>query len=114
MNLQVVEQSPERTRVALIGMLDMVGVGQIETRFLAATVAPGVTAVVDLAEMSFISSLGMGLLLNAARGLNRKGAKLVLLRPQEDVEMALGVARLTEMLPIAHDEAELARLLAGD
>jgi anti-anti-sigma factor len=112
MQIQIVEQSPERTRVALIGMLDMVGVGQIETRFLAATVAPGVTAVVDLSQMSFISSLGMGLLLNAARGLSRKGAKLLLVRPQQDVELALGVARLTDLLPIAHDDAELDRLLA--
>src|SRR5436305_8861365 len=98
MEFQVVEHSPKMTRIALIGMLDMVGVGQIEIRFLAAAVAPGVDTVVDLSQMSFISSLGMGLLLNAAKGLQRKGAKLLLFRPQQDVELALGVARLNTML----------------
>jgi anti-anti-sigma factor len=113
MEFQIIEELPDRVRVALIGMLDMVGVGKIETRFLAATVARGVNTVVELSQMSFISSLGMGLLLSAARGLNRKGAKLVLLAPQQDVELALEVARLKDKLPIAHDEAELALLLAG-
>ncbi len=112
MELRLIEESAGKTRVALVGMLDMVGVGKVETKLLATLVGRGANAIVDLAEMSFISSLGMGLLLNAAKGLKRKGAKFVLLSPQPDVEAALRVARLTEVLPVARDEAEAERLLA--
>ena len=113
MNVQLVEELPGLTRVTLSGMLDLTGVGEVETMFFATTVGRSANTIVDVSELSFISSLGMGMLLSAARGLKRKGARLVLLNPQPDVALALGVARLTELLPMARDEAEAERLLAS-
>lgn len=101
------------TRVALVGMLDLVSVGQIETRFMAATVARGVNTVVDLSQLSFIASMGMGVLVSTYKGLKRKGAKIVLLNPQPDVESALLVARLHDILPIAHGEEEVQRFFVA-
>jgi len=101
------------TRVALVGMLDLIAVGQIETPFMAATVARGENTVVDLSGLSFIASLGMGILVSTYKGLKRKGAKIVLLNPQPDVESALLVARLQTILPIVRSEEEVQRCLAA-
>jgi anti-anti-sigma factor len=113
MELQLIETSDSLTRVALVGMLDLVGVGQIETKFVAATVARGLPTIVDVSGMTFIASLGMGMLLSGLKGLQRKGAKLVLLKPQRDVANALTVARLTELLPIAENDEQAMQLLGA-
>ena len=112
MELHTGESSDTLTRVALVGMLDMVAVGEIETKFLAAAASRGKNTIVDISQMSFIASLGMGVLVSAYKALKRKGAKMVLLNPQADVESALIAARLQEILPIAHGEDEALRLLA--
>jgi anti-anti-sigma factor len=64
--------------------------------------------------LTFIASLGMGILVTTYKGLKRKGAKLVLLNPQTDVEAALVAARLHGILPIARGEAEALQFLAAD
>jgi anti-anti-sigma regulatory factor len=56
----------------------------------------------------------MGMLVSAHRGLKRKGKKLVLLNPQEDVESALLTARLQELMPFAHSEEEAQRFLSAE
>ena len=113
MDMQVLEASDALSRVALAGMLDLTGVGEVETKFLAATVARGKPTIVDLAGLSFISSLGMGMLLTAVKGLKRKGAKLVLLHPQPNIVMALKAARLNELLPMTESEEQAQQLLAA-
>ncbi|HEV3417204.1 MAG TPA: STAS domain-containing protein [Pirellulales bacterium] len=113
MELQIGDGAAPVSRVALVGMLDMVAVGQVETKFMAVTVARGKNTIVDLSQMAFIASLGMGMLVSAHKGLKRRGAKIVLLNPQPDVELALTTARLQEILPIAHSEQEAEQLLAA-
>jgi stage II sporulation protein AA (anti-sigma F factor antagonist) len=114
MELKIEGSNESVSRVALVGMLDMVAVGEVESKFNAATVARGKDAIVDLAGMTFIASLGMGMLVSVHRGLKRKGKKLVLLNPQEDVESALLTARLQELMPFAHSEEEAQRFLSAE
>ena len=114
MDIQVLEAGDSLSRVALAGMLDLGGVSEVETKFLAATVARGKPTIVDLKELSFISSLGMGMLLTAVKGLKRKGAKLVLLHPQPNIVMAMKAARLSELLPMTDSEEQAQQLLAAE
>jgi anti-anti-sigma factor len=100
------------SRVALVGILDLVSVEQIRTELMAATVARGVNTVVDLSQLSFIASMGMDVLVTVYKGLRRNGAKIVLLDPQPDVESALRTARLQDILLIAHCDEEVQRLFA--
>ena len=79
----------------------------------AAAVARRESAVVDLAGVGFIASLGMGLLVSTAKALHRFGKRLVLLRPQSLVEDALEAAGLHEILPIAKDDGAVERLLCA-
>ena len=102
------------SRVALLGMLDMLAVGKIETRLMAATVARGRHTIVDLSELTFIASIGMGVLVTAYKGLKRKGARLVLLNPRSEVEAAFITSRLVEIMPIARSEAEAIQFLSAN
>ena len=107
MELHIGASSETVTRVTLIGMFDMVAVDELESRFLAATAGRGKNTIVDLARMSFIASLGMGVFEKAYKDLKHQRAKIVLLNPQPDVETALRAAHLHEILPIAHGEEEV-------
>ncbi len=113
MELKTEGSNESLSRIALVGMLDMVAVGQIETKFNAATVARGKDTILDISGMTFIASLGMGMLVSVHRGLKRKGKKLILLNPQPDVESALLTARLQELMPFAHSDEEAQQFLTA-
>ncbi|HKD36354.1 MAG TPA: STAS domain-containing protein [Pirellulales bacterium] len=113
MEMHIGASTDTLTRISLVGMFDMVAVDEFEGRLLAATAGRGKNTIIDLAKMSFIASLGMGVLEKAYKDLKHKGAKIVLLDPQPDVETALRAAHLQEILPIAHGEEEAQRLFAA-
>jgi anti-anti-sigma factor len=69
------------------------------------------SAVVDLSEVSFLASIGMRMLISAARALNNWGQKMVLLSPTPEVREALVVAGFDKLIPICNDmDAALAAL----
>ena len=111
MELQQLEVNDSFVRLAMRGTLDAQAVAEVEKPFLAATVARGKHAIVDISQAPFIASLGIGLFITASQGLMRKGARLVLLSPTRDVEHVFSKAGLTNMLPIAHDEEKARQML---
>jgi anti-anti-sigma factor len=106
MELNLLEAEDGITRVALSGRLDTEGVDVVETRFSAATVADGRNAIVDLSGTSFIASMGIRMLVVAAKALAGKGSTMVLLSPQPLVEEYMTDANLGELIPIVHSEEE--------
>jgi len=106
MNLTVVEQTETLTFVSLEGSLDHAAVQEIEERFLAETAARKKPVVVDFSGVNFVGSMGMRLLLAATKSLSRDGKKLIVLNPQPDVNKVLETAGMTNVLGIAHDEAD--------
>lgn len=102
MELEITESTDALTRVALKGRLDTAGVDRIETRFNA-VLGSGGDGLVDLSEVSFLSSLGIRLLLGAAKMLDRRGSKLVLVAPSELVGEALKHSSIDEIIPVAPD-----------
>ena len=102
MELAILEEEDTHTLVALKGQLDMEGVGKVDVRFSAATVARGKPTLVELSGVEFIASLGMGMLVACARALGRKGVPMILVNPQLLVEKARKTARLQEILPMVH------------
>ena len=103
MDMQVKEVDGNLTQVVLAGRLDTLGVGGIETRFLEAVVPPGKPVIVDLSQVEFLASLGVHMLLSAARSLGRKGAKLALYAPQERVSEVLEAVAVSEIIPVCPD-----------
>lgn len=97
--------------VTLIGRLDTVGVDRIEIKFNAAVVAPGRHALVDLSQVSFMSSMGMRLLITAARSMQARQRKLVLFGAQPLVAELLDTMAIDQIIPVASDVMDAASRL---
>ncbi|MEO0650954.1 MAG: STAS domain-containing protein [Planctomycetota bacterium] len=111
MQLEVVEEPNSITRVVLDGRLDSPGVDAIETRFNAALTHGG-HGLVDMSGVSFLSSMGVRMLISAAKAVGRRGHKLVLVAPQELVAEALQHSSIDELIPVAPD-LDAGRALLG-
>jgi len=108
---ELVELGPTANKVRLIGRLDSSTVGSLEAPFTASLAAGGRSAVIDLAELDFLSSLGIRLLLSASRVVMRRGGHFVLFGAQPAVLEVLEALALDSVLPhVATEEEALARL----
>ena len=112
MEITSVNQTESLSHVKLSGRLDTAGVDRIEARFNALTVARGRDAVIDLEELALITSMGIRMLVTAARSLGVRGRKLVLLDPQGVVDESLRATDLYAVIPMARTLEEAERLCA--
>jgi len=99
------------THVAISGVLDLEGVAAVERRFVIQTSVRRRSTIVDLSKVELLASIGIGMLVEAARGLRLHGKKLVLLGPVPAVERVLVATHVTEILPIARSLEEALALL---
>jgi anti-anti-sigma factor len=112
LKLQETESTEAAVRLALSGSLDLAGVMQVESAFVEATSKPGKHAIVDFSQVTFISSLGIAMLIRRNNSLRSSGLRLILLRPNRDVASVFTKAGLTKMLAIAHDEQAISQIIA--
>ena len=110
--LIVLEPPGEVTNVTITGPLDLGGVQAIERRFVIQTTVRRRPTIVDLSAVDSISSLGIGMLVAAARGLGLHGLGLILVAPQPAVEQVLVLTKVTSLMPIARDLSEARALLS--
>jgi anti-anti-sigma factor len=108
-----VEIGPRLVKVTLVGRLDSPGVDRIETRFLAALVPAANNAIVDMSQVDFISSMGIRMLLSAARSLKMRQAGLSLFAVQDQVGQILEQVSLNQMIPVCHGETEALSAVAS-
>jgi anti-anti-sigma factor len=113
MELEIKNQSDQITHVALRGRLDTAGVGEIELKFTSHTVPRGKSLLLDMSEVTFLSSLGLRMLLTVAKALGRRGAKTVLLSPQPAVREILSLSGFDQLMPVDNDEGTALAFLAG-
>jgi anti-sigma B factor antagonist len=99
--------------IRLNGRLDAAGADQIGVRFTASTAATGQHVLVDLAEVPFIASMGIRLLISSARALNAKGAKMVLFGAPEMVQDLLEQAAVDQIIPLVATQSQALELLAA-
>lgn len=111
MELRHLETQHSYGSLVLAGSLDMNSMASVETRFFALTVGSGRHTLVDLSELTFISSLGIGMLVTATKGLNRTGAKLVLFAPTENVASVFAKAGLKDYLVVVASLDEARQLV---
>ncbi len=114
MELRVIETDEPLTHLVLIGRLDLAGVQQVETKFLAYTVARKRPALVDISGVDYLVSFAIRMLISAAKAMHANSTRLALLNPQRQVEDTLRLANLQQLMIITHDEAEArSQLLSG-
>ena len=114
MELQYSELENNIRLIKLIGRLDIMGVGQIETRFAGYCAGDAVRVVVDLSGVDFLASIGIRLLTITAKSVMSRGGKMVLLNPVPDVHHVLEVTGIPAIIPIySHLESAETILMAS-
>lgn len=114
MELKIIEESEGLTHVALIGPLDIAGVQEIEIPFLSHTAKRNKPTIVDLSQVTYITSMGIRMLISTAKALSRVQAKMVLLKPQSFVEDTLKAAGLEHAFMVLHDGEEALKRVRGE
>lgn len=113
MEMSVIELPGPVSCVRLDGRLDTGGADAIGIRFTAAVAAVGQPAIVDLARVSFISSMGIRLLIATARALQQKGGRLVLFGAQPLVQEVLDGVALDQIVPVVASEQQALETLGA-
>ena len=100
--------------IQLTGKLDIIGVGEIETKFTGHCAGERPHILVDLTGVEFLASIGIRLLTINAKSLTSRGGRMVLLNPIAEVRNVLDVTGIPAIIPI-YDGLESAEavLLGG-
>jgi anti-anti-sigma factor len=107
-----VEPRPHFLRVAISGEASFEQAEVISAQLLRILPGPFSLVVLDLAGLTFISSLAMGALVDYRRGLGRRGVEVWLANVQPQVWLALESAGLGPLFPLI-DLQEPARRTAS-
>ncbi len=105
MELKVITSDNVYTHLALTGKLDILGVGEIENKFIGYTAARKKNALVDISGVTFMGSMALRLFLSAAKSLSLEKKSLILLNPQPLVNEVLETSGIQDMVVIEHDAA---------
>lgn len=103
--LCTVEDVSEGILVRIRGQADTAATAEIDRSFLRVTAGRPRLVVLDLSEMSFVSSLAMGSLMNLHRAVTRQGGRLRLAAVQPLVAEAFTRVRLPEVIEICDSVA---------
>lgn len=86
--------------IKLSGKLDIIGTGEIETKFAGYCAGEKVRVVVDLAKVDFLASIGVRLLVLTAKSIASRGGRMVLLNPTADVKNILEMTGIPAIIPM--------------
>jgi anti-sigma B factor antagonist len=100
MEMQYSELDNGINLIKLIGKLDIIGTGEIETKFTGYCAGDKVRMVVDLSDVDFLASIGIRLLTLTAKSVATRGGKMVLLNPVPEVQNVLEITGIPAIIPI--------------
>jgi len=95
------ERDARKARLVLGGDLDMAARFQAEQALDELLSKPVEQLVIDLGEVTFLDSTGMGLVLEVHDRARTEGFKLRLLPGPEDVQRVFELAGVADLLPFA-------------
>ncbi len=111
MDIRIEDLPGQRSKVVLSGRLDSSGAIEIELPFNAVATEKR-AIVVDLSDVTMLSSSGVRVLLVGAKLCAAKGGKLVILCPKTEVAKVLRIARFDVLAPIVTSEGAALAALA--
>jgi anti-sigma B factor antagonist len=95
------ERDARKARLVLGGDLDMAARFQAEQALDELLATPLEQLVVDLGEVTFVDSTGMGLVLEVNDRARSEGFRLRLLRGPDEVQRVFELAGVADVLPFA-------------
>ena len=107
----LVEAAEAFTHVAVKGHLDAAGVGQADLKLTSQTVTRRKPAIVDLTEVGFIASLGIGMLVAIAKSMRAHHAGLAVVAGPSPVRHILEMTNLSPLIQVVGSRDEALRAL---
>jgi len=99
MELRVEHLSGAVDRAVAIGRWDVAGAAEIDLHFSALS-GSGRSIILDMAQVAFLSSMGIRSIVMAAKAVGSRRAKMVLLAPDAHVAAVLTGAGIDTLVPI--------------
>lgn len=96
----------------LSGRLDIIGTGEIETKFAGYCAVEKGRVLVELSGVDFLASIGIRLLVVNAKAVAARGGRMILLNPSRDVGKVLEIAGIPAIIPM-YDNLESALAVLG-
>ena len=100
MELTIFDRDDNISQVRLTGKLDGVAVDKWAARFHAATSGRTQPALVDLSQLSYVNSIGIGLLFASAKKLHQSGYRMILVSPRPEVMRVFQIVGVHEVIPV--------------
>lgn len=113
LNINYESITPNIGCVHLSGPLDIAGVQEISLKFTTFTTTQKKAVIIDLTNVTMITSMGLGMLITNAKSLKLHGIPTILMNPKPTVERVIKMSGLQELLPIEQDlESAIKRIQA--
>jgi len=106
MDMHISELRGQVSCVRLSGRLDAAAADELGVRFTAATASQGRPAVVDMAQVDFLASMGLRLLISSARALASRGQKMALFGATDMTLETLQNASIDKIVPVVATQDE--------
>jgi anti-sigma B factor antagonist len=112
MDLQIEHLPNNIDRAIAIGHWDVAGAAEIDLR-LSVLSGSGRSIILDMTQVSFLSSMGLRSILMSAKTVALRHARMVLLSPDAHVRSVLTAAGIDTVVPIHHDIVSAVAVVQG-
>ena len=92
-------------KVMLTGPLDIAGAGEIDMPFSVIS-GHNDRVIVDFTNVTFLASIGIRVLVKAARAINRRNGRLVVFNPTDDARKVLRSTGIDSIILVVADETD--------
>jgi len=97
----------EHKILSINGEVDLYNVGELKKILFAATDGSNKSVVIDMRDVNYMNSSGIGALVAGQKKMKALGGKFLLLNISDDVLNILKLATLDKFFTILEDESEL-------
>jgi len=114
MELQYSELDKDIRLIKLVGKLDILGTGEVETKFAGYCNGENARVIVDLSEVDFLASIGIRMLTLTANAVASRGGRMALVGAIPEVQHVLEITGIPAIIPVySHFESAEAVLLGS-
>ncbi len=103
MEVTAIATTPDYVHIGLAGRMDSAGVDKQEIRVYALFAPTNRNPILDLSQVTFLASMGIRVLITAAKTAKTRGLRAVIVAPRGPIRDTLSTAGLGSVLSIVDD-----------
>jgi anti-anti-sigma factor len=103
MNFEYSEFEDGMRLIKLSGKLDIEGTNLVEPQFTLRCQGENAFVLVDLSQVTYLSSIGIPMLINNAKAVAKHGGRLALINPQPNVKSILDITGVLHLIRVYKD-----------